>query len=203
QVPQDPLAWPSPHTPGLWGQGWRSRLRRTPVGAPSAHPWLSTAIMRWPTRQGHGRLPFVYDAHEGDATMPVRITLEEALKRADMSARELSKRSGAHRDTVSKYRHNAVRIINLDLIEAFCEVLHCRVHDILSDQPTPAAQPGERPATTVARPNARPAPAVQPTPVVPASPEREPKGAAWMSRHTTAGLPLPDGTRLTTPLAAM
>ena len=108
--------------------------------------------------------------------MPIQITLEAALQHADMSARELARRVGCHRDTVMQYRHGRVRMINLDLVEAFCAALGCQLTDVLTDQPEHAAS----------RPSARPAPAIQPTTKAPAAPERQPKVAAWMPRPTLA-----------------
>ena len=57
--------------------------------------------------------------------MSVRITLDDVLRRNDMSRRELSRRTGVHRDTVCKYAGNRVRIISLDLLEAVCAELQC------------------------------------------------------------------------------
>jgi len=117
--------------------------------------------------------------------MPIRITLEAALKRADMSARELARRVGAHRDTIGKYRHNAVRMISLDLVESFCCALGCSLGDVLTDQPA-TAQPSPAiplPTTTTA-PQARPQPAVNGHPAA-------------------ARLSLPDGRVSRLPLAEM
>lgn len=112
---------------------------------------------------------------EGEGSVPrIRITLEAALKCANMSGRELERRTSVHRDTIGKYRHNAVRIVSLDMLERFCAALGCELSDLLTDQPT----------TTVPQSSKRLAPVVQPTPVAPASPERQPKVAAWMSRPT-------------------
>ena len=63
--------------------------------------------------------------------MPIRITLEATLQHADMSGRELARRVGCHNDTISKYRHNAVREVSLDLLEKFCTALDCTLNDLL------------------------------------------------------------------------
>lgn len=106
----------------------------------------------------------------------IRLTLEAALKRADMSGRELERSTGVHRDTIGKYRHNTVRTVSLDILEAFCEALGCQLADLLTDQPlAPAPRPNERPAT-----------AAQRTRAAPASAERQPHVATWMSRPTLA-----------------
>ena len=47
----------------------------------------------------------------------IRITLEAALRHVGMSGRELERRTGVHRDTIGKHRHNEVRIISLDILE--------------------------------------------------------------------------------------
>src|SRR5215467_4951606 len=75
--------------------------------------------------------------------MPIQITLDDVLRRKDMSRRELSRRTGVHRDTVCKYAGNRVRIISLDLLEAVCAELQCGLNDLLTDQPEPTApRPG-------------------------------------------------------------
>jgi len=108
--------------------------------------------------------------------MPIRITLESALKNANMSARELARRVGCSKDTVVAYRHGRVRKIDLDLVEAFCAYLGCEIADVLTDQQ----------AITVRQPSSRPAPDAQTSPAAPASPERQPKVTARMPRPTIA-----------------
>lgn len=65
--------------------------------------------------------------------MAITITLEACLKLLDVSARELSRRCGVHRDTIGKYRHNTVRIVDLNILEAFAVALDVRLKDLLSD----------------------------------------------------------------------
>ena len=78
--------------------------------------------------------------------MPIRITLDDVLRRQDMSRRELSRRTSVHRDTVCKYAGNRVRIVSLDILEALCEELHCSLSDLLTEQPdTTVPRPSERP----------------------------------------------------------
>ena|SRR5215831_4776585 len=81
--------------------------------------------------------------------MPIQITLDDVLRRNDMSRRELSRRTGVHRDTVCKYAGNRVRLVSLDLLEAFCTVLHCGLSDLLSDTPEPDMPRPHAPAETV------------------------------------------------------
>src|SRR5262249_43853081 len=85
--------------------------------------------------------------------MPIRITLEAALQNADVSGRELARRVKCHNDTISKYRHNAVREVSLDLLERFCAALGCQLSDLLSDQPESAlARPIVQPLAASAAP---------------------------------------------------
>ena len=63
----------------------------------------------------------------------IHITLEAALQHADMSGRELERRTGVHRDTIGKYRRNAIRIISLDILERFRDALGCSLADVLTD----------------------------------------------------------------------
>ena len=63
----------------------------------------------------------------------IRITLEAALKRADMSGRELERLIRIHRDTIGKYRHNAVRMVSLNVLEHLCGGLGCQLTDLFTD----------------------------------------------------------------------
>src|SRR5262245_3879444 len=74
----------------------------------------------------------------------IHLTLEAVLQHADMSGRELARRTGIHRDTIGKYRHNAVRIISLDIFERFCDALGCTFTDLLAVE-RDAPRPSERP----------------------------------------------------------
>src|SRR5262245_13455818 len=78
----------------------------------------------------------------------ITITLEEALQRADMSARELAWRVGCSKDTVSQYRYGRVRKVNIDLLELFCAVLHCLLSALLSDKPPTSVQPSSERSVT-------------------------------------------------------
>jgi DNA-binding Xre family transcriptional regulator len=74
--------------------------------------------------------------------MAIRFSLEAALKRANMSARELARRVGCSKDTVLAYRHGRVRKIDLDLVDAFCTHLGCAITDVLTDhKATATARP--------------------------------------------------------------
>jgi DNA-binding Xre family transcriptional regulator len=80
------------------------------------------------------------------SVLRIRLTLEAALQHADMSGRELERRSGVHRDTIGKYRHNAARIVSLDILERFCDALGCTFTAMLAVEPD-ATRPSERPPT--------------------------------------------------------
>jgi len=81
----------------------------------------------------------------------IRLSLEAALQHANMSGRELERRTGVHRDTIGKYRHNTVRLVSLDILESICDALGCGLSDLLSDQPEPDMSRPHAPAETVQR----------------------------------------------------
>jgi DNA-binding Xre family transcriptional regulator len=94
--------------------------------------------------------------------MPLRLSVNDAMARANCSARELARRIGAHVDTVSRYRHDAIRTVSLDLLEAMCAALNCHLTDLVhEDAPGSPHRTGTRPP---AAPRAVPPPPAPPPP---------------------------------------
>lgn len=63
--------------------------------------------------------------------MPVEVTLDAALARKKMKARELAARMGISETQLSLFRTGKVRGIRFSTVAAMCAVLECRPGDLL------------------------------------------------------------------------
>ena len=65
----------------------------------------------------------------------IRIRLEKLLKQRGWTAYRLGQESGIHPSVLSKYRHNEVREISVDTLNALCKALRCRAGELIEYVP--------------------------------------------------------------------
>ena len=61
----------------------------------------------------------------------VKITLKECLKKKGMTRYRLAKITGIRYDSISKYYHDTVTLINKEYLRIFCSVLDCTISDLI------------------------------------------------------------------------
>jgi putative transcriptional regulator len=60
------------------------------------------------------------------------LRLDKLLKARGLSAYRLAQESGIHPSVLLKYRHNEVREISVDTLDALCKALHCQPGDLIA-----------------------------------------------------------------------
>lgn len=65
----------------------------------------------------------------------IRIRLNKLLKQRGWTAYRLTQESGIHPSVLSKYKHNEVREISLDTLNAMCKALRCEAGDLIEYVP--------------------------------------------------------------------
>ncbi|MBD2566418.1 helix-turn-helix domain-containing protein [Anabaena lutea] len=63
--------------------------------------------------------------------MPVKINLKEVRELREMSQYELAQKTGMSPQNVQKLEQGRSKGIQLDTLDTLCEVLDCKVQDIL------------------------------------------------------------------------
>ena len=61
----------------------------------------------------------------------IKIKLREMMWEREISAIEIQKRTGIHATTISKIINNKHKNIGLETIDRLCEVLNCKIQDLL------------------------------------------------------------------------
>ena len=61
----------------------------------------------------------------------VKLTLDKALKKQNITRYELAKRTGVRYQTVDKYYKNKVYRYDGDVLDRICMALDCEIKDIL------------------------------------------------------------------------
>ena len=64
--------------------------------------------------------------------MAIRVTLEDQLKRNQMTSKELCEKVGITEANMSLLRTGSVKGIRFNTLNRICYYLHCNVEDILS-----------------------------------------------------------------------
>lgn len=64
----------------------------------------------------------------------VRLTLSEALKRANITRYELSKRTGIQYQVIDNYYKNNVKRYDSYILDRICTALDCNISDIIEYQ---------------------------------------------------------------------
>ena len=61
----------------------------------------------------------------------IKIKLRELMWDKYMTAVEIQRQTGIHATTISKIIHNKYTNIGLDTVDKLCDVLDCRIQDLL------------------------------------------------------------------------
>ena len=77
--------------------------------------------------------------------MAIRVRLRELLEKRGMAQTELQSRSGLGYSTINALYHEKTERIEFATLEKLCEVLECRVSDLLDFAPNPKRPRTERP----------------------------------------------------------
>jgi len=64
--------------------------------------------------------------------MPIRITLDGALDRCGMTAKEVARRAGLSETQLSLFRSGKVKGIRFATLSRLCAVIGCDLHDIMA-----------------------------------------------------------------------
>ncbi len=64
----------------------------------------------------------------------IRLTLESALQRLDVSRYELAKRTGIHYQIIDNYYKNKVKRYDSFVLDRICDALGCDIADIIEHQ---------------------------------------------------------------------
>jgi len=64
--------------------------------------------------------------------MKVIVTLDQALKKAEMTSKELAQKIGITEANLSILRSNKARAIRFDTLAKICEYLNCEPKDLLT-----------------------------------------------------------------------
>ena len=61
----------------------------------------------------------------------IKLTLDKALEKHNISRYELAKRTGVRYQTIDKYYKNRIKRYDADVLNGICTVLNCDIKDIL------------------------------------------------------------------------
>lgn len=61
----------------------------------------------------------------------IKLTLDKALEKHNISRYELAKRTGVRYQTIDKYYKNRIKRYDADVLNNICTVLNCDIKDIL------------------------------------------------------------------------
>jgi len=61
----------------------------------------------------------------------IRIRLDKLLKQRDWTAYRLTQESGIHPSVLSKYKHNDVKEISVETLNALCKALRCQPGELI------------------------------------------------------------------------
>ena len=61
----------------------------------------------------------------------IKLTLDIALKKANISRYELAKRTGIQYQIIDKYYKNNVKRYDSYVLERICDALNCQINDII------------------------------------------------------------------------
>ena len=61
----------------------------------------------------------------------IKLTLDKALEKNNISRYELAKRTGVRYQTIDKYYKNRIKRYDADVLNNICTVLNCDIKDIL------------------------------------------------------------------------
>lgn len=61
----------------------------------------------------------------------IKLTLDKALKKANITRYELSKRTGIQYQIIDKYYKNNVKRYDSYILERICSAINCKIEDII------------------------------------------------------------------------
>lgn len=65
----------------------------------------------------------------------IKIHLSRLLGERRISQSELAKQTGIRPATINEYYHELVERVNLDYLDRICEVLNCKIEELLEYRP--------------------------------------------------------------------
>lgn len=78
---------------------------------------------------------YIFSFFSSEQTMAIRVRLRELLEERGMAQTELQARSGLGYSTINALYHGKTERVEFATLEALCDVLGCRVGDLMEHVP--------------------------------------------------------------------